>query len=480
MSNINIKDLLEKHKGEEVYISLETKEQYKQLREILTALGLYNQYPIEEELEEFESNLDNVMSIDLENYKSNDEFCLHDDDCPCGEVYQFDDLDLTLDTPKTNFYTLLNTVPQYINILIRDFEQYLEIRKLLIAKDYKTQYIVEREREAFDCGWNRLQIMTDSKDFLLLSDYETVRNRVGTYITYDELAFSETLEEAVELAEWVYRSNLERGEEVVEAPRSVSANFNCKMPSGRTYIKINSWSEYLELSSKLLSSGYKTNYSVQGEYTDYNDYSDLGEIIAVYTYDNYFHLTTIHNNCSAPILNYSDLELKEEESPKTQDLHDVIEEFKREVGLLNPAKEMGRDVGSFMKDEEENEDEEDDDGDGFGLTFDDFKDMGYVLCTEDTKDYKDTTGKLPLQLVDPIALSTLGKVIQYGIEKYGEENKCSYQNGEISTYIGAMLRHLVKYQEGELVDPESNMEHLEHMFFNAYAIIYLNSKKEGN
>jgi hypothetical protein len=96
----------------------------------------------------------------------------------------------------------------------------------------------------------------------------------------------------------------------------------------------------------------------------------------------------------------------------------------------------------------------------------------------DKKDYKDVSGKLPLQLIEPIALETLGRVLQYGLDKYGVENSCSYQHGEIPTYIGAMLRHLVKYQQGEEIDPESNLPHLEHVFFNTYAIIYLNDKNK--
>jgi hypothetical protein len=92
-------------------------------------------------------------------------------------------------------------------------------------------------------------------------------------------------------------------------------------------------------------------------------------------------------------------------------------------------------------------------------------------------DYKDVSGKLPLQLIEPIAFETLGRVLQYGLEKYGIENGTSYQHGEIKTYIGALLRHLVKFQKGEIVDPESGMAHLDHLFFNAYVLIYLYDKK---
>lgn len=90
-----------------------------------------------------------------------------------------------------------------------------------------------------------------------------------------------------------------------------------------------------------------------------------------------------------------------------------------------------------------------------------------------SKDYKDVNGKLPLHLIDPIALRTLGEVLQYGLNKYGIENSTSYQHGKMETYIAAMLRHLLAYQEGEIIDPESKLPHLHHLFFNAYVLIYI-------
>ena len=83
---------------------------------------------------------------------------------------------------------------------------------------------------------------------------------------------------------------------------------------------------------------------------------------------------------------------------------------------------------------------------------------------------------MPLDMIEPIALKTLGEVLKYGLDKYGWENGTSYQHGEINTYIGALLRHLIAYQEGEIIDPESKISHLKHLFFNAYALIYLENK----
>ncbi len=92
------------------------------------------------------------------------------------------------------------------------------------------------------------------------------------------------------------------------------------------------------------------------------------------------------------------------------------------------------------------------------------------------KDYKDVNGKLPMELIEPVALETLAEVLKYGLDKYGHENGTSYQHGEIDTYIGSLMRHLTAYMRDEHLDPESGISHLKHLFFNAYVLIYLDEK----
>lgn len=95
-----------------------------------------------------------------------------------------------------------------------------------------------------------------------------------------------------------------------------------------------------------------------------------------------------------------------------------------------------------------------------------------------SKDYKDVKGKLPYHLVDSKTLAVLPTVLQYGIEKYGEENKCSYQNGDFDTYYSALMRHLETYRCGEEFDKESGLPHLYHVLFNAYVLSYLYLRDE--
>lgn len=99
------------------------------------------------------------------------------------------------------------------------------------------------------------------------------------------------------------------------------------------------------------------------------------------------------------------------------------------------------------------------------------------MPSDKEKDIKQTQSKLPLEKIDPIALETLAKIQAYGAKKYADTEGMSWKHGEINTYIGALLRHLLAYQKGEDIDPESKFTHLQHAFFNAYILIWLEDKE---
>lgn len=84
--------------------------------------------------------------------------------------------------------------------------------------------------------------------------------------------------------------------------------------------------------------------------------------------------------------------------------------------------------------------------------------------------------KPQLQLLPPIFLTATARCMELGAKKYGKwnfrENKV-----ECQTYIGAMLRHIMQYQDGEDVDPESSQSHLAHVA--ASAAILLDAEKNG-
>lgn len=73
---------------------------------------------------------------------------------------------------------------------------------------------------------------------------------------------------------------------------------------------------------------------------------------------------------------------------------------------------------------------------------------------------KDDAEKIPLDLLDPLALEGIGRVLQFGAKKYARHN---WRGGiSWSRLIAACLRHLFAILRGELVDEESGLPHVDH------------------
>lgn len=74
---------------------------------------------------------------------------------------------------------------------------------------------------------------------------------------------------------------------------------------------------------------------------------------------------------------------------------------------------------------------------------------------------KDDAEKIPLDLLDPLALEGLGRVLQFGAKKYSPNN---WRGGiSWSRLIAALLRHTFCILRGELVDGESGLPHVDHL-----------------
>ena len=70
-------------------------------------------------------------------------------------------------------------------------------------------------------------------------------------------------------------------------------------------------------------------------------------------------------------------------------------------------------------------------------------------------------GKLRVDLLDPLALDGLAKVLGFGAVKYAAHN---WRGGiSYSRLIGAALRHLFAILRGEDNDPESGLPHVDHL-----------------
>ncbi len=68
--------------------------------------------------------------------------------------------------------------------------------------------------------------------------------------------------------------------------------------------------------------------------------------------------------------------------------------------------------------------------------------------------------KQPLSLLSKVWLLGVASVMGFGAKKYAAHN---WRNGlERSRLLSAALRHILAYNEGEDVDPESKLHHLDH------------------
>ena len=87
---------------------------------------------------------------------------------------------------------------------------------------------------------------------------------------------------------------------------------------------------------------------------------------------------------------------------------------------------------------------------------------------------KHDKGKSMISLIEPKFIEGLAEVMTQGATKYGRDNwqECK----EPHRYLDALLRHTLKYWDGEKVDTESGKSHLYHIAFNAMALDYLDNK----
>jgi hypothetical protein len=70
------------------------------------------------------------------------------------------------------------------------------------------------------------------------------------------------------------------------------------------------------------------------------------------------------------------------------------------------------------------------------------------------------------------AIEDVGEVGTFGANKYTDDGWQSVDNG-IERYLSAMIRHYLKYRQGEMYDTESELPHLSHMAWNALAVLEL-------
>lgn len=75
------------------------------------------------------------------------------------------------------------------------------------------------------------------------------------------------------------------------------------------------------------------------------------------------------------------------------------------------------------------------------------------------------------------ALWEVGRVGTFGANKYSPNSWQNLTNGK-ERYLDALCRHLFKHLQGEKVDDESGLLHLQHMCWNALALLEFELKEK--
>jgi len=88
---------------------------------------------------------------------------------------------------------------------------------------------------------------------------------------------------------------------------------------------------------------------------------------------------------------------------------------------------------------------------------------GQQVIDENDKEFgkKHDDGKPRMELLSPIALEEIAKVLTFGAKKYGDHN---WRQGiKWTRILGALLRHVYAFLRGENEDSETGLSHMAHV-----------------
>lgn len=90
----------------------------------------------------------------------------------------------------------------------------------------------------------------------------------------------------------------------------------------------------------------------------------------------------------------------------------------------------------------------------------------------DVKDDKLRWDLLPLDLIEKLV-----EVYHFGAKKYAPNTWKGLPDGE-NRYRAALMRHLTAHFKGELRDAESGLLHMQHLAWNAIALLHFAIEQE--
>lgn len=80
-------------------------------------------------------------------------------------------------------------------------------------------------------------------------------------------------------------------------------------------------------------------------------------------------------------------------------------------------------------------------------------------------------GKTRFDLIDYNQIDKLAQVLTGGAEKYGDNNWQNLSDFN-NRYFAALMRHLLAWRNGEIIDPESHKSHLSHVMCNTMFLMW--------
>ena len=87
------------------------------------------------------------------------------------------------------------------------------------------------------------------------------------------------------------------------------------------------------------------------------------------------------------------------------------------------------------------------------------------------KGLKDDKGKLRIDLVTVGSIVGMAEVLTYGTKKY-KPNSWQDVEDKINRHYGALMRHIMEYRAGNVIDDESGLSHLKHAMTNMMFLLY--------
>lgn len=91
------------------------------------------------------------------------------------------------------------------------------------------------------------------------------------------------------------------------------------------------------------------------------------------------------------------------------------------------------------------------------------------------KGVKADKGKPDYSLLELKLLEGMVRVLTFGAKKYARDNWKKVPGGR-DRYFAALQRHLAAWQSGEIIDPESGENHLDHALCNLYFLRFFDKK----